>query len=82
MNTGIVKAEGGRLSTVVPEGVTPKDHFAKVFEEIGKYISQNAKDLASDVNRDTESVTLYINLEPSAFVSIDKNITNVVKGGK
>lgn len=68
------------LSTVVPEGVTPKEHYEQLYVQIGNHLIKNASILSGDVNDYTSSVTININLEPNEIVTIDKFATQIVIG--
>ncbi|MCK1999377.1 hypothetical protein MPH47_19470 [Psychrobacillus psychrodurans] len=70
------------LSTVVPVGITPSEHYKNLYEEIGNFFIENAEILASDLTDLTGSQEYKIVLDVNELVSIEKTINYLVEGKK
>ncbi|MFZ0577726.1 MAG: hypothetical protein WAM41_09455 [Psychrobacillus psychrotolerans] len=70
------------LSTVVPFGLTPNEHYKNLYVEIGNFFIENAETLASDVMELTGNQEYKVQLGVNELVSIEKTINYLVEGKK
>lgn len=70
------------LSTVVPIGLTPNEHYKNLYKEIGNFFIENAEILASDVMELTGNQEYKIKLDVNELVTIEKTINYLVEGKK
>lgn len=68
------------LDTVVPKGSTPKEHFTYLYEQIGKYVTNNAFELSSDVTELTSEVKIEFILNPNEIVTLQKTSNTIMIG--
>lgn len=70
------------LSTVVPIGIAPNEHYKELYKEIGNFFIENAETLASDVMELTGNQEYKIKLDVNELVTIEKTINYLVEGKK